>query len=55
MVTAMAPSSIDIVCKVYVKWDSYERLRCTLNEKVKLAFDENGIEIPYSQIDVHMK
>ncbi len=55
MVTAMAPSSIDIVCKVYVKWDSYESLRCTLNEKVKLAFDENGIKIPYNQIDVHMK
>ena len=55
MVTAMGPSSVDIVCKVYVKWDNYERLRCSLNEKIKLAFDENGIEIPYNQIDVHMK
>ncbi|MBQ3500823.1 MAG: mechanosensitive ion channel, partial [Oscillospiraceae bacterium] len=24
MVTAMGPSSVDIVCKVYVKWDNYE-------------------------------
>ncbi len=55
MVTAMGPSSVDIVCKVYVKWDNYETLRCRLNEKIKLAFDENGIEIPYNQIDVHMK
>ena len=55
MVTAFGQSSIDIVCKVYVKWDSYETLRCRLNEKIKLAFDENKIEIPYSQIDVHMK
>ena len=55
MVTAMGPSSVDIVCKVYVKWDSYETLRCRLNEKIKLAFDENKIEIPYNQIDVHMK
>ena len=55
MVTAIGPSSIDIVCKVYVKWDSYETLRCRLNEKVKIAFDENKIEIPYSQLDVHMK
>lgn len=54
-VTAVGPNSIDIVCKVYVKWDSYESLRCSLNEKVKLAFDENGIKIPYNQIDVHMK
>ncbi len=55
MVTAIGPNGIDIVCKVYVKWDSYETLRCSLNEKVKLAFDENKIEIPYNQIDVHMK
>ncbi|MBR5310498.1 MAG: mechanosensitive ion channel family protein [Oscillospiraceae bacterium] len=55
MVTALGANSIDIVCKVYVKWDNYETLRCSLNEKVKLAFDENNIEIPYSQLDVHMK
>lgn len=55
MVTSLAPSGIDIVCKVYVKWDSYEKLRCSLNEKIKIAFDKNGINIPYNQIDVHMK
>ena len=55
MMTAMGQSSIDIVCKVYVRWDSYETLRCRLNENVKLAFDANKIEIPYNQIDVHMK
>ena len=55
MVTAIGPSSVDIICKVYVKWDSYETLRCRLNEKIKIAFDENKIEIPYNQLDVHMK
>lgn len=55
MVTALGINSIDIVCKVYVKWDDYEALRCGLNEKVKLAFDENGIKIPFGQLDVHMK
>lgn len=55
MVTAMGASGIDIVCKVYVKWDNYETLRCRLNENVKIAFDKNNIEIPYNQIDVHMK
>lgn len=54
-VTALGPNSIDIICKVYVKWDSYETLRCRLNEKIKNAFDKNGIEIPFSQMDVHMK
>ncbi len=54
-VTALTPNGVDIICKVYVKWDNYETLRCTLNEKVKLAFDENGIAFAYNQIDVHMK
>lgn len=55
MVTAITPNSVDIVCKVYVKWDNYETLRCRLNEKIKHAFDENGITFPFGQIDVHMK
>lgn len=55
MVNAMGASSVDIICKVYVKWDSYETLRCRLNEKIKLAFDKNGIVFPYNQLDVHMK
>jgi len=25
-----------------------------MNEKVKKAFDENGISIPFPQMDVHM-
>ena len=54
-VTALAPSSVDIVCKVYVKWDDYETLRCRLNERVKVAFDKNSISIPYNQMDIHMK
>lgn len=54
-VTALAPSGVDIVCKVYVKWDNYETLRCRLNEQVKLAFDKNNIHIPYTQMDIHMK
>ena len=55
MVTAIGQSSVDIVCKVYVKWDDYETLRCRLNEKIKIAFDENKIAFPFNQIDVHMK
>lgn len=55
MVTALAQSSVDIVCKVFVDWNNYETLRGILNEKVKLAFDERGIEFPYNQLDVHVK
>ena len=54
-VTALGQSSVDIICKVFVKWDDYDTLRCRMNEQVKLAFDKNDITIPYSQIDVHVK
>ncbi len=55
MVTDISSSGIDIVCKVYVKWDSYETLRCRLNEKIKVIFDKNGIKTPYNRVDVRMK
>lgn len=55
MVTALGASSVDIICKVYVKWDDYETLRGIVNEKVKLAFDERKIDFPFSQLDVHVK
>lgn len=33
----------------------YWELQFDLQEKVKLAFDANGITIPYEQLDVHQK
>lgn len=32
-------------------WDTYFKMQ----EEVKLAFDKNGISIPYDQLDVHIK
>lgn len=47
-------SSIDLVLMVWVDsknyWDTYFRMQ----EDVKLAFDRNGITIPFSQLDVHL-
>lgn len=48
-------SSIDIDTLVWVKNSDYITARYDLLENVKAAFDENGIEIPFSQLDVHMK
>lgn len=48
-------SSIDIVTRVWVKNDDYWTVHFDLLEKVKVAFDENGIEIPFDQIDVNIK
>ncbi len=48
-------SSTDIDALIWVKNSDYISARYNLLENVKAAFDENGIEIPFSQLDVHMK
>jgi len=48
-------SSVDLVARVWVKSDNYWTVHFDLLEKVKAAFDENGIEIPFNQLDVHVK
>ena len=52
--TEHAASSINIVCRVWVENANYYELRFTLLEEVKKAFDSNGINIPYNQLDVHL-
>lgn len=42
--------TVRIWCKNEDYWDVY----FDTTEKVKKSFDENGIEIPYPQLDVHM-
>lgn len=54
-VSAHSASSIDIVTRVWVKSDDYWTVNFDLLEAVKKAFDEGGIEIPFSQLDVHVK
>ena len=48
-------SSIDIKAKMWVKSDDYWKMYHDMLEKVKKAFDENEISIPYQQIDVQIK
>ena len=47
-------SAIKLLAKVWVKSDKYWELNYSLLEKVKDAFDKNGISIPYDQLDVHI-
>ena len=39
---------------VYTKSENYFKLNLKLNELIKIKFDENNIEIPYPQMDVHI-
>jgi len=48
-------SSINIVTRVWVKSDDYWTVYFDIMESVKTAFDEQGIEIPFNQLDVHVK
>ena len=48
-------SAIEIACRPWVKTGDYWEVYFDLNEQVKEAFDKNGIEIPYNQLDVHVK
>ena len=50
-----AKSSLDVSMRVWCKTSDYWTLRFELIETVKKAFDKVGIEIPYEQLDVHIK
>jgi len=48
----LAASSVNIVVRPWVKTEDFWPVKFELNEKIKLAFDESGITIPYPQTDV---
>jgi len=48
-------SAVMLDVKVWCKTDDYWDVKYYLEENVKLAFDDNGIEIPYNKLDVHLK
>lgn len=54
-VTEHAASSINILARFWVPTDKYWASKWFMLERVKKAFDENNIEIPYPQLDVHTK
>jgi small conductance mechanosensitive channel len=53
-VSELADSSVNFVVRPWVKSADYWAVKFDLNEKIKLAFDEKGISIPYPQMDIHM-
>lgn len=48
-------SSINITSRVWVKQEDYWDTYFALITEVKFKFDENEIEVPYNQLDVHIK
>lgn len=54
-VSEHASSSINIVTRAWTKNADYWTVYFDLLETVKTKFDEEGIEIPFNQVDVHIK
>jgi len=51
----LAASSVNFVVRPWVKAEDYWAVKFALNEKIKLAFDEHSITIPFPQTVVNIK
>lgn len=51
----LADSSVNFNVRPWVKNEDYWDVLFSITEKVKLTFDDNGISIPYPQMDVHVQ
>lgn len=54
-VSELGSSEVTMGCRIWVKTADYWPARWRLTENLKNAMDENGIEIPFQQIDVNLK
>ena len=55
VVGALNSSSVDMAVHVWVKKENYWPVRWRMLEQIKLRFDQEGIEIPFNQLDVTVK
>ncbi len=54
-VNALSANSVTLGGRGWTLVEDYWTARWKILERIKLEFDEAGIEIPYSQLDVHIK
>ena len=53
--SSQGESAIVLTAKYWCRTADYWTVYFNMNEGVKKAFDDNGIEIPFNQLDVHVK
>ncbi|MEG0216688.1 MAG: mechanosensitive ion channel family protein, partial [Hungatella sp.] len=53
-VDELASDSVMLGVRGWVATTDYWTAKWELTESIKLTFDQEGIEIPYAQLDVHM-
>lgn len=49
----LGASSVNFFVRPWVKTEDYWAVKFDITEKIKLAFDNNGITIPFPQMDIH--
>lgn len=55
LVKELADSSINLAVRPWANVDDFWEMRSDVLEQIKLKYDENKIEIPFPQRDVHIK
>ncbi len=55
LMTGQADSALEFTVRVWVNTANYATVKNELCKQVYEAFTQNGIEIPFSQLDVHVK
>jgi len=50
----LGASSVDFICRPWVKASDFWPVKWDITTQVKLRFDEAGLTIPYAQMDVHL-
>ena len=55
VVDSLADSAVMLKLRFWVRPEDYWATKWRMTENVKILFDENGIEIPFNQVDVNIK
>lgn len=55
VVSNLGDSSVDFAVRGFTATADWWATRCDLIERIKLTFDEQGIEIPFPQVDLHVR
>lgn len=54
-VEELGESAVILGMRAWVRTEQFWQTKWDMNEKIKRAFDENGIGIPYPQMDIHIR
>ena len=55
VVDSLADSAVMLKLRFWVRPEDYWNTKWRMTENVRILFDENGIEIPFNQVDVNIK